>query len=58
MRKTYHTPKTGAIYIAPATITVTSDPAVTIDDDETVEAGGVEVKKGNNYDVWEEDWNE
>jgi len=55
MKKTYIIPEVEIHAICVETL-IAESPAVTIaDDSETVDAGGVDVKRGN-YDVWDEDW--
>ena len=55
MKKTYIIPEMVAVYTAQTLLQATSDPNVTIGDD-NVPAEGVDVKGNKNYDVWDDDW--
>lgn len=61
MKKSYINPATVVINIAPTTVLAASKPGVTINWDETVDAGSVEVKgyNGRSGSVdWDDDWSE
>lgn len=60
MKKSYITPATLVVKLAPkTTLLTTSNPVVTVNWDETVEAGDVEVKTyngGAGSVNWDDDW--
>ena len=61
MKKSYITPATVVINVAPTTVLAASKPGVSVNWDEEVEAGDVEVKgySGCAGSVdWDDDWSE
>ena len=61
MKKSYIIPAIEIVNVAPTTVLAASKPGVTINWDETVEAGSVEVKsysgRAGSVD-WDDDWSE
>lgn len=59
MKKSYINPAIVIINVAPTTPLAASTPGLTVNWEDNVDAGEVEVK-GNvhHYDVWEDDWSE
>ena len=55
MKKTYITPEALTVVLGTCKMMAES-PAVTINPDETVEAGGVETKGVSSVNVWDEEW--
>lgn len=55
MKKTYITPSTDVLNINAQLMIAASEPKVTVDNEGSVEASDVEVKR-NDYNVWNDSW--
>ena len=55
MKKTYITPSTDVLNINAQLMIAASEPKVTVDNEGSVNASDVEVKR-NDYNAWNENW--
>ena len=56
MKKTYMIPEALTVVLGTCKMMATSDPDITIDDNETIGAGGVQTKGVSDVNLWDEEW--